>query len=63
MKGKLSIKEQLRLVKNKCPDMWEIFMDGCPSEYGLPEMEIPCMGRDYATECRECWNKALEDDK
>lgn len=61
MKGKLSIKEQLRLVHDKCPDIWDEILDNCPSEYDLSE--IPCMDREYATECRMCWNKALEDDK
>ncbi len=61
MKEKLSIKEQLQLVRHKCPDMWGIFMDGCPSEWGLPE--LPCWGRDNDPECSKCWDKALEDDK
>lgn len=61
MKEKLSIKEQLRLVRNKCPDVWDEIMDDCPGEYGLPQ--LPCRYGDYTAKCSECWDKALEDDK
>ena len=58
---KLSIKEQLQLVRHRCPDMWEIIKDDCPSDWGLPE--LPCRDGDYTGECSECWDKVLEDDK
>lgn len=62
MKEKLSIKEQLHLVHDKCPNVWEDYRRVyCPSAFGLmPEKECALYMSDKKY-CRECWDKALEE--
>ena len=59
-KKALTIKEQLRLVHDKCPDVWEKidFPDfDCPSQHGFKYHNEDCQGF-----CVSCYDKALEDE-
>jgi hypothetical protein len=55
---KLSIKEQLLLVRDNYPDVWDrITVNNCPCGFKIGN------GGDCGMGCEKCWNKALEDDK
>jgi len=55
---KLSIKGQLRLIRDECPDIWErIINDECVIDLGL--LNGTCNGKS----CRECWKQRLDGDK
>ena len=60
MKGKLSIIEQIRLIRDKFPDVCEHIEDNnCPIGFNIGSMEDCECGNG----CKYCWDKALEDDK
>lgn len=55
----LDIKGQLRLVRDKCPDVWEIVTENaCTFDHNLPYADCDCS--DDVAICKECWDKALE---
>ena len=59
---KLSIKEQLQLVRHKCPDVWKmIYVEKCPAHFNLKNID-GCLS-DENNSCASCWGRALEDDK
>ena len=66
----LDIKGQLRLVRDKCPDVWKTraYNQHCPDYFGMPSRKahdeigdidkcVPCK------DCDACMNKALEGDE
>ena len=54
---KLSIKEQLRLVRYNCPDVWKkIDEEKCPSDFNLKDVE-GCLN--VMDNCATCRNAAL----
>lgn len=57
----MTIKEQLRLVRAKCPDVWRQYHEHiCPAVYDL---RGKCDGAAKGigdNDCKECWDKALE---
>lgn len=65
----LDIKAQLRLVRDKCPNVWDAIPDnfGCPSMFPmgsqakLIDSKDVCCGIIGDDNCKECWHKALED--
>ena len=62
----LAIKDQLRMVHDRCPDIWSFLMENnaesvyfCPDDYDIKS--APCLGAGHPYEhCKKCWNKALE---
>jgi len=64
----LDIKGQMRLVRDKCPDIWDLVVTSlyaCPSmidtglQPNLLDSKDICCG--FGDEnCKECWDKALE---
>lgn len=67
----LDIKGQLRLVRDKCPGMWDLIVTSlyaCPSmidtglQPNLLDSEDICYGFGNDN-CKECWGKALEGDE
>lgn len=59
---KLDIKAQLRLVRDRCPDLWKsILAEKCPDDFGFDNISAEdCSG--CSLQCKECFNKALEGD-
>ena len=58
----LDIKAQLRLVRDRCPDVWKILTENaCTCDYNLPCIDGDCP--DDVTKCNICWDKALEGDE
>ena len=66
----LDIKGQLRLMRDRCPDIWKnrSYNQHCPDSSGLPSRKVhdeigdmdkcvPCK------DCDACMNKALEGDE
>lgn len=58
MAEKLSIKQQLRLIRDKCPDVWDEIIESCPSSFGL-EDKIDCT---FHEDCPKCWDLAMAED-
>lgn len=60
---KLDVKAQLRLVLDKCPDVWEsILAEKCPDNFGFNNISAEdCSG--CSLQCKECFDKALEGDE
>lgn len=58
----LGIKGQLRLVRDKCPRIWEMDITYCPEVYGLKQFSYEQCMNGHAGCCKECWDKALEGD-
>ena len=65
------IKGQLRLVRDKCPGMWDLIVTSlyaCPSmidtglQPNLLDSEDICYGFGNDN-CKECWDKALAGDE
>lgn len=58
----LDVKAQLRLVRDKCPDVWEIITENaCTFDHNLPYADCDCS--DDVAECKKCWSKVLEGDE
>jgi hypothetical protein len=62
--SQLDIKDQLRIVRDKCPDIWQFISgensDYCPSKFGFENNEEKvCM----IIGCQECWNRILKGGK
>lgn len=56
----LDIKGQLRLVRDRCPDLWDKHIAHiCTKYYGLRQYNREIRMCGYGT-CKECWDKALE---
>ncbi len=56
----LDIKGQLRLVRDRCPELWKMVRSDiadCPEVFQLSGGE--CLAKN----CKECWDKALEGDE
>ena len=56
----LDIKGQLRLVRDRCPEVWGVVRSDiadCPEVFQLSGGE--CLAKN----CKECWDKALEGDE
>jgi len=64
-----TIKEQLKIIRDQCPDIWRLFDSNCPCNYGI---KMECPDRDGITgHClksstgfnmellNKCWHKAL----
>lgn len=61
MSDKLTIKEQLLLVRDKCPDLWIYFSHyHCPSYFDLKENNNCKFEGSNIEECSKCWNEAVE---
>ena len=62
----LSIKKQFRLVREKCPDIWNTKIlnreNGCPDIYGLKlpkkKKKEGCFINDS---CKKCWDEVLKE--
>lgn len=58
----LDIKDQLRLVRDKCPGVWRICIGrSCPCDCKLTFVDDDA--KSCESRCRECWDKAIEEDK
>lgn len=63
------IKAELRLTREKCPNVWEIITQSedrlCPLWFGLENYNgLPlCMNRGSLKQCQECWDRAIEEEK
>lgn len=57
----MNIKEELRLIKDKCPNMWLYLIEHkCPNLFIKDSFDIGFCKKDSLDECEECWIKALE---
>lgn len=55
---KLSVKQQLKLVREKCPDVWEMIdEEKCPADFNLTNVE-GCLSNENNS-CTSCWGRAL----
>lgn len=57
----LEIKDQLRMVHDRCPDIWEKDIQYCPSFYGLKQFNFDDCMKGCKGCCKECWNEALKE--
>jgi len=55
----LDIKGQLRLIRDKCPDIYIRICNG-PDCAGSVDLEVRKDCNYPTSDCQECWNKALE---
>lgn len=58
--SELSITEQLRIVRNQCPDVWEYI--GCPGKYGFADYPRRNCDGDEGVTCDQCWDSAIGED-
>lgn len=66
----LDIKAQLRLVRYKCPNVWDVIAKDfdCPSMFPMGLQSDLIDSKDICCgigdeNCKECWDKALEGDE
>lgn len=61
----LSMKEQLRIIRDKCPGVWErlIVSNSCPSNVWLHDNTENNGCKFDCIKCNNCWNDAIGDDE
>lgn len=62
--SELSMKDQLRIVRDRCPDVWEkiIIVYSCPSNIWLHDNMVNHECEFGSIKCRDCWNSAIGND-
>lgn len=61
----MDIKAELRLIREKCPTVWEKIKNKCcPDQYdnNLNCYYIPNNRCYVGDSCKECWDKAIEEE-
>ena len=59
----LDIKGQLRLVRDKCPDVWEMKIIGCPSDWFVVKDNFCNIDGICKNIWGNCWDEALGGDE
>lgn len=62
----LTIKDELKIIKEKCPIVWnKIVVKCCPNTYDtkheLKDRSNYCDGGGLIKECKICWDESLGD--